>query len=52
MFWDHVAGVYDVFVNVINRKAHQNLKRIVSVSPRIALAIGMKVASSSNFSRK
>jgi ubiquinone/menaquinone biosynthesis C-methylase UbiE len=30
MFWDRVAGVYDVFVNVINRKTHQNLKRIVS----------------------
>ena len=30
MFWDHVAGVYDVFVNVINRRTHQNLKRIVS----------------------
>ena len=30
MFWDNVAGVYDVFVNVINRKAHQKLRRIVS----------------------
>lgn len=30
MFWDDVAGVYDVFVNVINRKTHQRLKRIVS----------------------
>ena len=30
MFWDRVAGVYDVFVNVINRKTHQKLKRIVS----------------------
>ena len=30
MFWDHVAGVYDVFVNVINKKTHQDLKRIVS----------------------
>jgi ubiquinone/menaquinone biosynthesis C-methylase UbiE len=30
MFWDNVAGVYDVFVNVINRKTHQKLKRIVS----------------------
>ncbi|MBQ9613757.1 MAG: class I SAM-dependent methyltransferase, partial [Lachnospiraceae bacterium] len=30
MFWDNVAGVYDVFVNVINRKTHQRLKRIVS----------------------
>ena len=24
MFWDNVAGVYDVFVNVINRKTHRN----------------------------
>ena len=30
MFWDNVAGVYDVFVNVINRKTHKKLKRIVS----------------------
>ncbi len=30
MFWDRVAGVYDVFVNVINRRTHQNLKKIVS----------------------
>ena len=30
MFWDNVAGVYDVFVNVINRKTHQKLKMIVS----------------------
>lgn len=30
MFWDHVAGVYDVFVNVINKKTHQKLKCIVS----------------------
>ena len=29
MFWDKVAGVYDVFVNVINRKTHQKLKKIV-----------------------
>ena len=29
MFWDKVAGVYDVFVNVINRKTHQKLKTIV-----------------------
>ncbi len=31
MFWDRVAGVYDVFVNVINRKTHQKLKEILSV---------------------
>jgi len=30
MFWDNVAGVYDVFVNVINRKTHKKLKKIVS----------------------
>ncbi len=30
MFWDQVAGVYDIFVNVINRKTHCELKRIVS----------------------
>ena len=30
MFWDQVAGVYDIFVNVINRKTHKNLKAIVS----------------------
>ncbi len=30
MFWDSVAGVYDVFVNVINRKTHRELKRIVA----------------------
>ena len=30
MFWDRVAGVYDLFVNVINRKTHQKLKRIIA----------------------
>ena len=30
MFWDSVAGVYDVFVNVINRNTHQNLKKIIA----------------------
>ena len=30
MFWDRVAGVYDVFVNVINRNTHQKLKKIVT----------------------
>ena len=30
MFWDNVAGVYDIFVNVINRRTHQKLKKIVS----------------------
>ena len=30
MFWDRVAGVYDIFVNVINRKTHSRLKQIVA----------------------
>ena len=30
MLWDHVAGVYDLFVNVVNRKTHRELKRIVA----------------------
>ncbi len=30
MFWDRVSGVYDVFVNVINRRTHQALKETVS----------------------
>ena len=30
MFWDKVAGVYDIYVNVINRKTHKELKGIVS----------------------
>lgn len=25
MFWDKVAGVYDIYVNVINRRTHQAL---------------------------
>ncbi len=29
MFWDNVAGVYDIFVKVINRKTHNELKSIV-----------------------
>ncbi len=29
MFWDKVAWVYDLFVNVINRKTHKMLRRIV-----------------------
>ena len=28
MFWDQVSGVYDIFVNVINRKTHKKLKEI------------------------
>ena len=30
MFWDQVAGVYDVFVNVVNGKTHKVLRRIVA----------------------
>ena len=30
MFWDRVAGVYDLFVNVINRKTHKALREIVA----------------------
>ena len=30
MFWDNVAGIYDIFVNVINRKTHRKLRRIVA----------------------
>ena len=30
MFWDRVASVYDVFVNVINGKTHRTLRQIVS----------------------
>ena len=30
LFWDRVAGVYDVFVRLINRKAHQRLQEIVT----------------------
>ncbi|WP_329887473.1 class I SAM-dependent methyltransferase [Pseudoramibacter faecis] len=30
MFWDNVAGVYDVFVNVINRKTHRALRQVVA----------------------
>ena len=25
MFWDNVAGVYDIFANIINRKTHEGL---------------------------
>ena len=30
MFWDSVAGVYDLFVNVVNRRTHQALRKIVA----------------------
>ena len=29
MFWDNVAFVYDIFVNVINRRTHRALREIV-----------------------
>ncbi len=30
MFWDNVAGIYDIFVNVINRETHKRLRSIIS----------------------
>ena len=35
MFWDRVAFVYDIYVNVINRKTHEQLRKIVAeqISP-------------------
>ncbi len=30
MFWDRVAGVYDLFVNGYNRKVHHKLKKAVA----------------------
>ena len=30
LFWDRVAGVYDVFVNVINARTHKALKSHIS----------------------
>ena len=30
MFWDSVAGAYDLFVNVVNRRTHVALKKIVA----------------------
>lgn len=30
MFWDRVAGVYDLFVNIYNRKVHEELKGTVA----------------------
>lgn len=30
MFWDQVAGVYDIFVNIINRTAHRKLRAIMA----------------------
>ncbi|MCR5784852.1 MAG: class I SAM-dependent methyltransferase [Eubacterium sp.] len=30
MFWDSVAGVYDIFVKVINAKTHKGLVKVIS----------------------
>lgn len=30
MFWDRVAGVYDIFVNVINSKTHKGLRSVIA----------------------
>ena len=30
MFWDSVAGVYDLFVNVVNHRTHTALRKIVA----------------------
>lgn len=30
MFWESVAGVYDLFVNVVNRRTHVALRQIVA----------------------
>lgn len=30
MFWHNVAGVYDLFVNNVNKKTHEGLRRIVA----------------------
>jgi len=30
VFWDRVAGIYDIFVNVINGKTHKELRQIIS----------------------
>ena len=32
MFWDRVAGVYDLFVNGYNRRVHQKLKKAVAIA--------------------
>ena len=30
MFWDNVASVYDIFTNIINKKAHEGLRARVA----------------------
>lgn len=44
MFWDKVAGGYDVFVNVINRKTRQKRKEIVSDLIEPDDTVGVKVS--------
>ena len=36
MFWDHVAGVYDLFANVWNKRTHKALRAYVEtqISPK------------------
>ena len=45
MFWDNVAGVYDLFVNIVNRKTHKALRSIVEkmIEPGDAVAVMGKV---------
>ena len=30
LFWDHVAGIYDIFSDIINRRTHKKLRAVVS----------------------
>ena len=30
MFWDRVAGVYDIFANVVNRRTHKKLRAVLA----------------------
>ncbi|MBQ5552815.1 MAG: hypothetical protein IIU37_04450 [Erysipelotrichaceae bacterium] len=30
MFWDQVAGVYDIFVRFINKETHAKLRKIIA----------------------
>ena len=45
MFWDQVAGVYDVFVNVINRKTHKKLRQIVSALIELKISLFQRLTS-------
>ena len=42
MFWDTVAGVYDIFVNVINRKTHRALREIMAGLQEIRVQNNLK----------